>query len=395
MVGQGHSLLFSLPYLGLLLFFFVMLSISLHLRNQKSLNKVYLILFLVLLFFFGLRGFVSTDWIEYIRLFESLSSRWLENRTDNEYVEPGFLLYVYIIKECFDSFNVLVFTSTLIDLILLFIIFRKYSFNICFSIIAFFVWYGISMETSLLRNMKSILLFLISLPYLYNHNKTKYLLVNLVGFAFHQSAILYILMYPLFGCNFSKRTLWVIFVVGNVLTIFKIHYLLPIIGIISSYLPDGAILVKTINYINSDVYGGTYGISIGHIERCLMYILVCYFYNDLVAKRKFNKIFINSYVFYFVAFTFFTELSIITERLTLLFAFSYWLLCPNIFEILATKRIKIYYMTILFLFSFMKVTIATNNITMQYSNIIWSDEDRNSREQEIRNYLDIEHLNRN
>jgi hypothetical protein len=202
-------------------------------------------------------------------------------------------------------------------------------------------------------------------------------------------------MYPLFNFRFKKKYLWIIFIVGNFIAIFKIRYLFPIISLISVYLPDGAILVKTLSYVNSDIFNGFYGITTGHIERCLMYILICSFSDKLLKSHEFNKYFVNSYVFYFISFTFFSEFSILVERLTLLFAFSYWLLCPNIFEILPTRRFKQYYMAFFFVFAFLKITVATNDITMKYSNILWSTEDRYSREREIKNYMELDNMKRN
>lgn len=117
---------YSLPYLALLIFLFFLLMLSLNAKKRDDTIKIDLLAFCVLLFFFGFRGYVNTDWLSYLPFFENLSINWSDSRTDYIWVEPGFLLYTIVVKFfLFDNYFVWIFISSLTDFVLLYIIFKR------------------------------------------------------------------------------------------------------------------------------------------------------------------------------------------------------------------------------------------------------------------------------
>jgi hypothetical protein len=249
--------------------------------------------------------------------------------------------------------------------------FKRYIPNYyVFGFIVFFVLGGCIIEINLLRNIKAILLFMLSLRYLQERKIVPYLLLNLIGVSFHLSAIVYFPLYFFLHKEFSKSFLWTIFIVGNIIFLFQISYIQPIFTFFADLIgPQAATKVQF--YFNSSLYNRPYGMSIGYFERVITYILLVLFYTKLRDRARHNIMLINVFVLYFICFFYFAETRIVNGRMSYLFIFAYWLLYPQLYSVMQKKSNKMLFMILFFCASIGKVAIQNNNFLHEYDNLIF------------------------
>ena len=173
------SLLYSIPYI--LLFLLTMLAaLPIYDKKHKCSSDFLLRYFLfccLFLCFFGLRGFVYTDWLTYVVFYNEipvLSSGWSIIRnflTNSEYAlagwEKGFIIYSICMKSISIDYFGWQFLFVLTDFIVLMFVFQKYvslqNSILCF--LFFLLYGGFLIEFNLLRNAKSLLFFYASIKY--------------------------------------------------------------------------------------------------------------------------------------------------------------------------------------------------------------------------------------
>jgi hypothetical protein len=208
--------------------------------------------------------------------------------------------------------------SFIVDFFILYVFFKRYIKNeIAFGFLFFVLFYGMSIEFNLLRNAKAIMIFLLSLKYIKEKKIIKYLMLNMLGSFFHISALFYLPVYFIVNRQFSRKMLVVIFVIGNCIYIFQMHWIESILTSISTWFPTRLGILLSI-YLSKNQ---EYGITVGYVERFATFILVFLISKKLCAKEKGNLIFINIFYFYSFIFLYFSEISMFLERIVLLFAF--------------------------------------------------------------------------
>lgn len=370
-----YSSIYAFPWLFLLiiLIFFYF--------NEKRVFHIFpikqsqILSCVVLILFFGFRGHLNTDFISYYPFYQKLPTITNLSTTDSSF-EFGFVIYSSIIKTIFPNYFIYVFINTLIDFIILFKVFRRYSSSIILSFILFITFSGISFETNLYRNIKGLECFLLSLPYLQKKQFFPYLIINLLGCTFHLSSICYILFYLFFLINLPHFLIWSGLIVSNI--IFFLHINLSenvnvILAYFDLFFPhENSFEEKAILWQTIDGYGEAYGFSIGWFERSFFYIFLLSNYKKLISMNHINKTLLNSYFYYYILFMMLSPLSsAIMERLSLLFAFSYWIIIPNaLAEIIKNKNNQRIFIVGLLLLCSMKIYQSTHRLDMKYDNIL-------------------------
>ncbi len=388
------SITYSIPYLLYLLVLVGLAFVEMR-RLKYELDTRYIRWTVILSFlvFFGLRGFVFTDWIIYYRLFDIMPTLWdggLETlqavtevfEADIEVgaagYEMGFILSTFLFKSLIPNYFVWVFVNTLVDIWLLDLFIRRYSPYYVLSFVVFVAMGGLIIECNLMRNVKAILLFMVSLKYIEERRLLPYLALNLLGAMFHSSAIIFIPLYFFLHKTLPRWLLWTVFVVGNVIFLLKISYLQPLLVGLAEVL-GGRLGVQIKIYFALDMYNQPYGISLGYIERVATFLLLILLHRPLVALNNRNNLIINCYVIYFILFFFFSEVMIAVERLTLLFVFSYWVLYPLMYQLIKDTVIKWVSMIILVLFCSAKTITTSSSIFSRYDNLLIGIQDAETR----------------
>ena len=159
-------------------------------RRQQLLKCAYLIFLL----FFGFRGYVYTDFVNYKPFFDLLDGfKSIPEVLIIKGWEPGFVAYSALCKAIFPNYFVWNIISTAIDLFLLYKILERYSNNHLLSLLTFFVIGATALEFNVLRNAKAIFIFLYALPMHQEKESHCFLRTSKnLGHLFYQKTILYI-----------------------------------------------------------------------------------------------------------------------------------------------------------------------------------------------------------
>lgn len=281
-----------------------------------------------------------------------------------------------VVKIFSSDYHVFVFISALIDVWLLSIIFKRYSVSFALSF-AVFMAFSLILEVNLMRNIKSILLFLLALPYLEKRKFIPYVLMIAAAMLFHSSAIIYIPLYFVLARKYPEK--WIIAVLGIGLIIYLLQLQLwrPLIAWFIDTFGDHLGFLKK-GHINNSTHGTGRGITQRIIESVLLSVWVLSNYKRLLGKSSENVIFLNLFFLYQVVYLYFSEIAIIVDRVGNLFMVSYWIIIPALIcrkrhFSYGLKRFNWYFVRILIiLYMFMILAVRTNNILYDYDNVLFN-----------------------
>lgn len=360
-------MIYSIPYVLLILFFGISAFYFNSAEDETSKNKITIASLVVFFIFFGFRGFIFSDWISYYPYFNNCDiDDVIHFEFGNpDYMEPGFTLLCVICHAIFDDFQFFVFVSTLIETILLYRFINKRIDNLPLALAIFLVFEGFMIVVNLMRNAISILVFLNALDFLKNRKPIPYFACCILALSFHYSAILYFPLYFFFHRGYNKWIFLGIFIACNVVFLSRISIFLKIITMLGI---GGELLENKIEAYTE--MGSGFGISIGYLERLMTGFLVFCYYNKLKEIREENTIFINALLAYFIAFFLFSEFSEISKRISTLFAFSYWILWIDLIKCFSIENNKKLFIGFLSIYCLMKVVGITKLPDMEYENVL-------------------------
>lgn len=324
--------------------------------------------------FFGLRGFVMTDWITYHEMFSSCPILFSENYwTKLNYAfdgrELGFSICTSIVKTLIPNYFFWVFFNSIVNVFALLWIAHRYTRYMYLFFIVFMCFDGAALEINLMRNIKSILFFLISIECMIKRSSIKYFFFNILGFFFHVSSILYLPLYSFLRKKWNKKLIICLFI-----AVFPFVFgFNPVINFISSIsnIIGGRIGTTVSFYLL--ITESSFGISIGLIERLLTFLAVLTIYNrDTVTSSI--RVFLNIFLIYFFSSFIFNFDKIICQRIMILFISGYWILYPFIYSLLE-KRMKFAFVTLLVIYGSAKMYVGYTEANFKYSNILIHDVD--------------------
>jgi hypothetical protein len=351
---------------------------------------------LVLLLFLGLRGFVLTDWLVYYPLFEKMPTFWEggilsalkpdfmdQFATDETIGKPGtelgFIYFTMLFKSIIPEYHAWVFFNTCINLVLLSFFLKRYSKYFILGLIFFFLFDGMVLEFNLMRNIKAILLFLLSLNYLKKRRIVPYMLLNILGFYFHSSALLFLPLYFLLHKEWNPKIYWTIFIVGVLILLLQVTYVAPLLTWLGGMV-GGRLSVLVDLYLMSDLYGGAYGLfHFGYLERVFTFCVLMIFRKQLFEQNEDNVLFVNLFMVFFFIYFYFSEVTVITERVPLLFVAAYWVLYPNIYALIEHKLNKVLFLVIMLMYAAVKLVNANSNVLAKYDNVLFGIESYENR----------------
>jgi hypothetical protein len=322
------------------------------------------------LLFFGCRGFIGWDWTNYYPFYKELPSLFHLDFS-NQVFDTGFVIYAALLKSVTSNFHVFVFVNAFIDVLLLHLFFKRYLSEKFYALgfALFLVFFGFVMETDLMRNIKSLLLFLLSLKYIENRKFLLFLLLNLAGMCFHWSAIVFFPLYFFLHKQVSMRTMITVILAGVFIYIFHFEYIKPVLVFAGSFLGEN--VANKINaYVHSPLFGTNYAFSWGFFERIFTAVLILLFYNPLIVKNKSNILFINSFFLFLIVHFFFSEVNIAVVRLGNLFIFSYWIIWPLLIDCFKNNILRWTFISAISCVILLKMHIISGNILYQYDNIL-------------------------
>jgi hypothetical protein len=234
------------------------------------------------------------------------------------------------------------------------------------------------------RNIKSIMLFLISLKFVKKNKIMPYMALNLLGCMFHVSSFFYLPLYFVLNKKINSKVILFLFIIGQVFYLFQVQWYRTILLRIGTIFPlrlQGMIQVYLMNRETSSFYGFTFG----YIERTFSFIVLLHYSDILYRKNDDNLPVLNSFFLYSFIFLFFTEITIITERVPALFIFSYWILYPQIY-VLIPKNKKVLFLILFLFYGLIKIVLDFNILIAQYDNVLFDHKTYQERLFELNYY---------
>lgn len=371
-----YSYSYSVPYVIVILSLFYLALVENRTTSVNKKNKLIRIASFILIFFFGFRGFIQSDFQNYYPWFENLPTLWNYNDFTKAFVEnyePGFVLFSILCKSLFPNYFIWIFICALIDILLLKKIFKEYSFNVCLSFAIYFAIGAIIMEFNLMRNIKAILILILATKYIRERKIWKYFLCVLIAMLFHLTSIIFIPLYFVLDKRWPKPLLCGIFIFCMAVLFFHISFLSTLLPSVARLL-GGEYAIMTEFYLSSGVLDASYGISFGLIERIITLFLVIYYYDKWADKTGDKYIYLNMIVIYFMCFTLLTEMSILLERFAYFFALSYCIFYPNLIKVIRFPNNRVILRIFIFSVFTLKIVQQTQSVVCKYDNILFGIE---------------------
>lgn len=348
-----------LPYFSIFIVLLI-LTYPYQKANENVKNIIRWICINIFIIFFGFRGDIGDDYTYYYHYYHSV------NISDLLFYAPGY----GVLNLLFSYFNLpfhcfLAFLSIITNGMLAVFLWKK-NINFPFAFLVFFALGGVVNEVDFIRNIICILLFAYSTSYIRKQNLKKFLLLNIGGFLFHYSALLYIPMYWLFQHSMDRASYAKMMCICFLLSFLK----LPLLDFIP-YCLDSIDLsyIKHIQkyfvlFKNQELF-----FSFGTIERVLTGFAIYYYY-DRLKNERYGQIIIGSYTIYFVCYEVLSKYAVLATRFANLYVFCYWLLWPLIVDYQSTTKRRILVTSIMCFYMICRLIGLSSLPQWEYSTFI-------------------------
>ncbi len=145
-----------------------------------------------------------------------------------EKMEVGFLYTMKCITSIGGDFRLFLFVTSLLIIIPYYKISEKYSQSVILSILMFLLLTN-NQSTFVLRQHIAIGITLLSYPYIIERKHIKFLLLMLIAFLFHKTAIIFLPIYYIYGIKSPKRTI-ILLSISFIVALFAMRFLFMYLG---------------------------------------------------------------------------------------------------------------------------------------------------------------------
>lgn len=271
-----------IPYL-IVLFFVISLGLLdvFKIKNRQFLLPV---LFAILFLFLSWRDGIGADYYSYKRFWE---------KKDIANIETGYLLIQNICKRVYDSYPFTIAIFGLIAIYIKFLAFKKLSPLIFVSIIYYFGYYYLALDFNQIRQGLALGICLLSVNYVIEESKTKFLSTILLASLFHISALVSIPIYFLYHrIKYTSSSLTLILLLSFCLLFIDTKPLiLDLMSLVYTVSPFDFIKARMFFY----QYYTKEGFYLGSLFLLYFSYLFIY-YKDIVNDRRYTGI-LNCFLF--------------------------------------------------------------------------------------------------
>lgn len=363
---------FSTPYIiftaGLL--FVSGLEIALH-WSESDLRRLNFLVLVGFILFFGGSNYIGWDWTNYAEAYkDTVPLRGFLRYDGWWFNEPGFNLWMSLIRTFTTDYHIFFFVTTLLNACLLHIFFNRYVPRkyYAFAMAIFLVVYGFTYATDLMRNFTGMMLFLFALPYIEKRQWYFFFPIVLAGALFHWSIALLSICYFFLHLRIPRWAMLSIFILGNIVFLWGMPIVSSIIKMIANFFPTEQ-HDMILDYVDNSVFGKEYGISLGFLERTLIAVLVFLYYPQMTETAG-KRLFVNAFFIFVFVCLYCYEYSIFITRLGALFGFGSWVIYPALLSCL-DRPLKAAYWLVLSAMILLKINSLTDNILYKYENVIF------------------------
>lgn len=324
-----------IPYMEVFGFLLLGGAVDVFGKNERKKHMLFVFSIILLIGFLGLRGFIGWDWWAYYPSYNNLPNGFN--------YEIGYEIWSNIFYKIGLSYHHFTFINTVADILILAYVLKKYSKYPIFSMFLFLAVQGLSFEVDLLRNAKTVLLFIISIQFIKERKLIPFLILNILGMTFHMSSVIYLPMYFILNRNYSRKIILPLIILGNIYYLFDTKLFIHILEYMSSVLP-AAVGGKITSYLS--IIPQNYKLPVGtlYFERLVTFIMVFFFLhkekNHREKENPYSLIMENSFYIFYLIFLFTSEFFIASTRIGILFIYANWFLWGDIIENLRDTKIK-------------------------------------------------------
>lgn len=276
----------NMIYVGFLLIF-ALASFFDTSREEISLKSVsLLILFLITVFFIGLRYYTGSDWSSYIKYFNTVS--W-----DSNTYEFGYKLLNLFVKSTVNDYFFVQFLATLFFSFSVFRFYYKYNNQYLFlSIFLVLSIYFSELFMSQVRQSLAIGVLLFGTGFLLDGKWIKYCICVFIASLFHKTAV-FAFVFFLF-CIDVPKFVRILIVFSSIVLLQFPEILTQTLLYISQIFP-GKLQATAVSYLNSDIFGGTTELGTGmyFYSRSLLVLIIILFYTP---QTKQDVFFLNAMI---------------------------------------------------------------------------------------------------
>jgi hypothetical protein len=254
-------------------------------KKVKNIDFILAVIGIFLILFAGFRGiYVSRDYLPYLNSFNYiLHDDGSQRATLLPLFEPGF---VFIVKICYHFFAdnaplaIMLFIAAL-SISLKFFVFRKLAFNPLIVLLLYYSHYFLFQEMTQVRNGLACSFFFLAIYYYLKNEKIKVFISIVLAILFHNSAILYFL---LFFIRKDKLNAWLygsVFLGAIILGLIK----LPLLSFILPRIDIAFISTKLTTYAETADSSLYQGIRFFNVLNTVNVIITAYIFFYCVKNK--------------------------------------------------------------------------------------------------------------
>jgi hypothetical protein len=361
---------YSLPYFFLILIFLLIYLYEKSSSGLKTNVKVRFLCGFIFVLFFGFRGYIGSDWLNYNAYYsEATLSSW----SSRDY-EIGFSFLAKLFHDLNFDFEYFVLVITLFQ-VFLWDRFLKYnSSNIALSYIILISIFPL-LVIDLLRNFTSILIALQAIIYLKNNKKFKAAVFILSSVFFHATGLVFFVLFFLRKKYFKKQMLFAIFLIGIIIYFLQIRYIDYVILVVGDLL-GGRFQYLAGTVIDSEL---VYGIRVGILVKIFFMVIVLFNYNHIVKNKIISPLIFNAFFCYCFIQLYFSAYDAFINRFALLFFWAYLIVLTNMKIMIKNHNFGKFALVIIFFLCFLKTTVTFNQEIYIYSNNLFGKDSFENR----------------
>lgn len=374
MIGFAIPYIFVLLVLGVCAWSYE----TFHDDQQKAYTNLFAIA--VFIVFFGLRGYVFTDWTTYAETLRTVEwgdiFRLTTEKSNSVVHEPGFTLLCCLCSIFSREVSLLVFVTTVIDLLLFLRFLRRWDIrNLALVWVLFIGFEGLNIMFNLLRNQIAILIFLNSLEYIGKRKPLQYFSLCVLALCFHLSSLMF---FPLYFFMHRKLNRWVFLSAYVVLLAVFVSKVSTTSLLISVFGLEDTLAAKAKVYMEQYTTARELSVS-GTIIVLILIALVMIYYDKITREFPYRVMAINSILIYFFFFYVFAEFKELSYRMSLPFIFPFWLLWLDVGKCLAIRNNRIILYSFVCFFSLYTTTFNMKIDVQQYDNLLFGAKSQQER----------------
>lgn len=176
---------------------------------------------------------VGRDLVTYLHFFLTISQESTDYLFDNN-LEIGYAFLNKLISLFTDNFQWVIVITAIMTVIPVWYVYRKESEEAYVTISTFLIMPTFAMAFSGLRQSIAISMGIVAYEFVKNKKPVRFIITVAVAFLFHKSAIILVIMYPLYWAKITKK--WLLVVVPAIAAIFAFNK--PIFGFLQTLISD-------------------------------------------------------------------------------------------------------------------------------------------------------------